>query len=348
MTDTTKFNLKDDLYNIPGDTGYPWRLKKFVEYQHKVPPIHPLTLDEYFNRHEEELTDDDYIWICWILSLSYNEITTLFIWRHLKDKFGNLGDVPNEYYDEFWNENRDTMPWGTARKYVKANNQFSQLMIDFRMLTDNKPHQWLIDVSTSSDPEENYRIIEKKLRNVNNCGRFSVDLFFEELIFVNNKKNCYNIQESNEFDWKHCANLTSGLFNIMYADTKAQDYDKRKRIDNKDKEILTNMLLEVQKTIKETYPEQDSRIPVVVGKICSFRNLFKSARYAGFHHDRQLGIIYKYKENYPDNPLWDECFEIRKSRFSENLLGEVGGWTGIRKERKKSFLTKGFTGAEDL
>ena len=337
-----------DLYNIPGDTGYPWRLRKFVEYQHKVPPIHPITLDEYFNRHKDELSDDDYIWVCWILSMSYNEITTLFIFKHLKDKFGSLSDVPEDYYDQFWAENRDKLNWGSARKYVKANNQFSQLMLDFRSKTNNHPYDWVQQNLNTEDPIQNYRNLEKQLRSINNCGRFSTDLFFEELIFVNNQRKCFNLQESNEFNWKQCSNLTSGLFNILYMDDKAQEYDKHKHLAAEDEELLTKTLFVVQKLIHEEYPEQDCRIPVVVGKICSFRNLFKSARYAGFHHDRQLGILYKYMKSYPDNPLWEECFEIRKERFSEKLLGEFGGWTGIRKERKKLFLTEGLTGAEDL
>ena len=89
--------------------------------------------------------------------MTYNEITTLFIWKSLKDKFGNLNDVPNNYFDKFWEENRNKMTWGTARKYVKANNQFSQLMTDFRNKTRNQPHNWLLSQMTSEDPVQNYK-----------------------------------------------------------------------------------------------------------------------------------------------------------------------------------------------
>ena len=69
-------------------------------------------------------------------------------------------------------------------------------------------------------------------------------------------------------------------------------------------------------------------------------------RYVGFHHDRQLKFINQYVKQKPDDPIWEQIFEIRKSIFPNELLGELNGWNDIRPERKKMFLTTGNTGAE--
>ena len=84
-----------------------------------------------------------------------------------------------------------------------------------------------------------------------------------------------------------------------------------------------------------------------MGKICSFRNLFKASRYGGFHHDRELGVLREYEKTLPQyEDLWDRVFRLRRAMFDERFLGELHNWNGIRKERKKLWLEKGLTGVE--
>ena len=73
-----------DLYNIPGDKGWPWRMNKFVEYQHVVPAIHPMFLDGYMVNNQDNFTKDDYVWLSWLISCTYNEVTTVFLFERLK------------------------------------------------------------------------------------------------------------------------------------------------------------------------------------------------------------------------------------------------------------------------
>ena len=155
------------------------------------------------------------------------------------------------------------------------------------------------------------------------------------------------VKEPLTLDWKNCANLTSGIFNIFYEDERANEFDKTGQITRADKVELTGDLRIIQKAIGETYPEQDNDITMFIGKICSFRNLFKAARYGGFHHDRELGVIRQYEADFPEYcSLWQKCYDLRKEIFPNHLLGELHGWAGIRKERKKLWLEKGLTGVE--
>ena len=183
----------------------------------------------------------------------------------------------------------------------------------------------------------------------------SADLQEDELAFDRSLRPKYlkdylgiSIKEPTKIDWKNCANLTSGIFNIFYEDEKANEFDKTKKVTPLEIKYLSTKLSAIQKSIQGTYPEQDSEISMFIGKICSFRNLFKNARYGGFHHDRQLGVLKQYEVDFSQySYLWEECYKLRKDIFPSRFLGELHGWDGIRKERKKIWLTTGKTGVEN-
>ena len=66
-----------DIYHIPNDNGKDYRLKKFVEYQHEVPEVHYRFIAEYIYMHK--LSKDTAIEMSFVLSTTYNEITTVLI-----------------------------------------------------------------------------------------------------------------------------------------------------------------------------------------------------------------------------------------------------------------------------
>lgn len=325
-------------HNIPNDTGHTWRLKKFVEYQHEVPSIHYRTLGEYVKQHT--LSVDDAVMLCWYCSMTYNEVTSILLhkmidWRSLK---------PKELV-EFWDKYKPVLDFGSSRKYAKNMDWFVPLMKSFMSMIKRKPYLWLKSFERDN-PEETYKALEKQLRSVQYCGRFATDIFMECVLYLSEYLD-FNIAEPLRCDWKNMSNLTSGLLNIFYRDEEADLFDKEGTI-GVPVEWLQEKLLEVQACIKETYPEQDCDIPMFIGKICSFRNLFKNARYGGFHHDRQLGVLREYEKTLPEQQhTLDEIFLLRSKMFHRRFLGEFGGWDGIRKERKKLWLTKGLTGVED-
>ena len=324
-----------DLYNIPNDDGKTYRLKKFVEYQHEVPSIHYRFMGEWIKQNDIDLNRA--VDFCWYMASSYNEITCIIL-----DELINNEKLEPETIWELYKEQLD---FGSARKYVKNNNYFVPLMKQWKALTKNEPYKWLIS-HNNINAEVTCKKIQNSLKKIKFVGRFASDLFIESIIYLKEYFKL-NIKQSEKFEWKQCANLTSGIFNIFYEDEKANLFDKNGVISKKDEYFLTVSLLKIQKEIHKTYPEQDYDITMFVGKVCSFRNLFKSARYGGFHHDRQLGIIKKYEKTLPKyEKIYKECYELRKKIFDERFLGELHDWEGIRKERKKLWLTTGLTGAE--
>ena len=323
-----------DLYHIPNDDGKTYRLKKFVEYQHEVPSIHYRFLGEYVIRHN--LSKDDAITMCWLMSMTYNELTCILLFEKLKKKD----------YLTIWEEDKSKLSFGSARKHVKLKTRFVDLMSSWAKLSGGSPYSFVKNLDTGI-PEKTYFEISSTLRKISEVGRFASDLFLELLVYLKDYLDI-EVKEPVEIDWENCANLTSGIYNIFYEDEKANEYDKTGKITEQEKRYLTIKLKEIQNAIKFTYPEQDSEITMFIGKICSFRNLFKNARYGGFHHDRQLGVLRKYEVDFPEYKyLWDECYKLRKDIFPNRFLGELHGWTGIRKERKKIWLATGKTGVED-
>ena len=324
-----------DLYNIPNDDGKTFRLKKFVEYQHEVPATDFRFVCRFIDLCK--LNKDEIVFIFWLLSVTYSEITSVFLYLIIKKYKVN--------YEEFWKKNKEFLNFGSARKWIKSKDAFCDLMNDFDKITNKRYFDW-VKQFVKENPKETYKEIHRNLEKIKNCKRFASDLFLQ--VFVHRPDYFgFKAEQPIDLDWEKCANLTSGIYNIFYEDKKANDFDKFKVVKKEEEKYLSEKLLEIQREIKKTYPRENAEIYSFITKICSFRNLFKNARYAGFHHDRELGVLKEYEKNYPEfKKIWEICYKIRKDIFQHRFLGELNGWDGIRKERKKYWLKYGLTCAE--
>lgn len=327
--------------NIPGDTGHPWRLKKFIEYQKYAPAIDPLTLGEYAVINN--LDSDNCIYLAWLHSMTYCEITAIYLLD--KIPIHKLRQLNTTSLEKFWSKYKDKLVFNSSRKYVKNMDWFVPLMVQFLEVAAQDPTNWLYCLANSDSPRNNFQSIEHELNSWKYMGRFSVDLFMEAITTFNNNGLIDLELMGGGYSWKDSSNLTSGLFNIFYHDEKADLFDKKKLVTAGDMRRLDGYL----KIVVSAAEAPLETIPVmsVVNKICSWRNLFKGARYGGFHHDRQLENLLFYQENFPEQrDLWDNIFQIRRNLFEPHMLGELGGWRGIRPARKKLWIQKGLTGVE--
>lgn len=331
-----------DLYNIPNDDDKNYRMDKFVEYQHKVPAIHPITLMKYIK--DKELSKNDLIRLAYIQSITYCEITTILVFEDLNEHF-----YDKDYIQKYWEANKDKLIFNSARKWVRRKDMFCRLINDFNSIFGVNPYEKLITMCKYGE-EKNYKIIKIFLSQIKDCGRFAQDLFLEMMLMYY-KHGLIEIRLKEPFvlDWKKDANMTSGLLNIIYEDEKANEFDKNGTIDKQTQKQLYCALIKIQNKIKEKYPKQDNSLQSFMTKICSFRNLFKATRYGGYHHDRQLENIIKYKQTYPEKePILNKLLNDRLLLFDHKLLGELNGWNGVRKDMKKLWLKTGKTGVEEI
>jgi len=331
---------------IPNDNGIDYRLNKFVEYQNAVPPVHRKILIEYAK--QKKLTYDDMILLSWLMSNTYHELTSILMFEEIK--------YDNNFYFNFknwWIKNNQRVLFGSAKKWIKMKDRILDVIDFFVKIYGKQPYQFLLNaLSKENDKKKRYELIKKINSSCKNHGRFSEDLFLEILItFQKNNELNLNLESDEKFDWENCDNLTSAVFNIIYQDELANKFDK-KLIKKSELEVWYPVLLNTVKTIEQAIEnkyKQKIDIPLFITKLCSFRNLFKNSRYGGYHHDRQLEYIIEYNKIWPEKKeLWRTILEIRYKSFNHNLLGELNGWKGIRKERKKLWTTKGLTGVESL
>ena len=316
---------------IPNDTGHPYRLDKFVEYQHEAPSVAPVVATAFARRRALALNQQ--VELAWLHSVAYSEITAALL----------LDERPTWAKDPegFWRRSKARLQFGSARVYVKNNDRFPAMVRQFYEATNGKPYDWLRQALTK-DTKRSYTAAHKLICGLEYTGRFAADRFLELLIGFG-----MELEMPYELDWKKNSNLTSGLFNVLYRDEEADEYDRTGRLRPGAERELSEALEMVWKAVQRRYPKQRTPLQIVTGKLCSFRNLFKGARYGGFHHDRQLGFIRAYERVWPSRTsLWAELYEIRREVFPKHLLGEVVGWEGIRKDRKKLWLTTGRTGVE--
>ena len=319
---------------IPNDTGHPWRLRKFVEYAHTVPPIGPATYLAWAKIMK--LSPDDCVRLAWYNSTCYCELTAIFLSRTIPKK-------PNTMIvEKFWTEHKERLIFASARMYAKNMDWFVPLMDKFLAATNGEPLRWLRRIATEGSPQERYANVYHELMSWPYMGRFSVELFTDAVVQLGREGLLEHLRfEAESIDWRKGSNLTSGLLNMFYQDELADHYDDTKKLEDRVVQLLDKSLAKVQKETGLTHPNSDTSVSVITPKICSWRNLFKGRRYMGYHQDRQLAQLYAYQKNYPGDRLWEALFALRKRVLAPKLLGEIGGWTGIRKERMKLWVREG-------
>lgn len=327
---------------IPKDTGGNYRIDKFVDYQHMVPPIYQGVLSEYSIR--KKLSPDDVILLSWYMSVTYSEITA--IWLFEKLKIEDLKDTT-----KFFEEYNSKMIFGSSKKYNRYCNRFVNLNASFYEQYGCELSKKLYEIIGSNSEKIRYDNVLAYNLKIKDCGRFSAELFNECMLFLSESGLIEaKMSSPNSIDWNKGANLTSCMFNLIYKDELADEYDSLGKLTPEMKEyipLFNEKLLIIKDKIWDKYPNRKVDIPLFTPKLCSFRNLFKRTRYGGFHHDRQLEHIKFYEKVLPkDNEIWGSLYTIRKDIFAHNLLGELNNWDGIRKERKRLWVDYGYTGVE--
>ncbi len=75
--------------------------------------------------------------------------------------------------------------------------------------------------------------------------------------------------------------------------------------------------------------------------LCEYRESWQVGRfYPGRSHDEQLEGYVKIRDHWPDH-TW-QMFPLRKKLFKPEVLGELNGWDGVRKELGKALPLYGF------
>ncbi len=326
-----------DLFNIPGDKGFPWRFNKMVEYIANFPDEIGPVINGYLE--SVNATNNDKTWWVFLYSTCYCMGSAMVMYNELDYK-----TVTEQQIDKFWESHKPRLIFQSDRRYIKHMNQFPIIAKEFIKRSNRKPYDYIKQFVDLSDPEKTYNQLYKEIGTWRYYGRFSIILFIFNLCKVFPEINI----ESLDYDWKSGATTTSAIFNLRYEDEKANDWDAKKfNLTKDDKHMLDETLQVITEALKSYKPDKKWSIIYVSSDLCSFRKLFKGVRYQGYYVDRQQEEIMFLEETYPEyQKMWDSVWELRSKTIENNYLGEINGWNGIRKERMKLFLDKGYIGSE--
>lgn len=188
------------------------------------------------------------------------------------------------------------------------------------------PYQKVVDIRTSID----------RIRECAFFGRFSAYLLLEAFMGVFGKDGFF----SGELNFWEGDTATSGLLNVMGRDADADAFDAGAlRVLDAD-----SMKKTLDTILSRLHGAGNCSIAFVETSLCAYRKLFKGSRYLGYYTDRCLQELNCTKKAFPGFSRQLSLFtDARLSTLPVKCLGELGGWDGVRKDRKKRFLSgKGF------
>lgn len=322
-------------FNIPGDTGHPWRLRKFIDYYAfgDIDANFPLLIRYADNRN---LSVNDRFWLSFLYSSCYCVPTTCFLFEKLP-----LDKVTTQRAEKFWKDFKEPLIFQTDKRYVKNMNWFVP-MVDNWLKTVGKNPSKFFKALEGSTIEQTYNNLYREIKSWRYFGRFTVFLLIEAIHKLTPLK-----ADSAWFDWKKGDTATSGMMHILYLDEEAEYFDSSKKIALDTLKLLDKRLPQVIKAIQKKQPNVN--ITDLETALCGFRKLFKATRYGGYYIDRvqtEIATLQDYMPRY--SYIWEELWKYRLEAFDHKLLGEVQGWKGIRKDLNQQWLEKGLTGAENF
>lgn len=164
-------------------------------------------------------------------------------------------------------------------------------------------------------------------------GRFSAYLFLETYATL---MECEVTDIT--IDWKNGDTATSGLLNLFGKDAEANEFDARGVL-RVPRDKLDGWFKKVASLVSSR--GGDANATKLETSLCAYRKFYKGTRYNGYYLDRMLEELIWYKKLSKYDSLTSELFSIRKSVFPNDMLGELHGWNGIRKENKKLYQEYG-------
>lgn len=221
------------------------------------------------------------------------------------------------------------MIFQSDRKYVRMKDYFERLI-----------YQWQNSLShydTTKWFENGVLSLEKAIKDVEKWymfGRFSAFLFLETYATLMNTPVA-----NTTIDWEHGDTATSGLLNLFGHDEFAADFD-RKGILQVPVDKMDGYLKKTAENVKLS--GGDPNTTKIETSLCAYRKFYKGTRYNGYYLDRMLEELVWYRRERPQYiRVTEELYSIRKTVFDSDLLGELHGWNGIRKENKKLYKEYG-------
>ena len=306
-----------DLYNIPGDTGTPYR-RKVVQKLLKPDYVDGATdfcmLIPYADKNELNLNER--VWLAYLYGLSYSCTTAIRLFEVVPDE----KQLDLHSLKRFWKSEKSTLWFNPDRKYLKNNDQ---VIPAIKGLVDSLDWRTLFDsVYEASNHKKDFDSLYKYiLKDWKFFGPMGAYLFFDALYGLC-PKSVY--VDPDKLDWKHSGKtVVEGMAHMLYQDELI--------------ETRQFPLARFDHIVDKLQKSTGKPKVMIESTLCAFRKYFKGSRYLGYYADRMLEECHFVDDNASiDFDVW----ELRKT-VPDDLRGEVQGWKGIRKECMHNWLERG-------
>lgn len=307
-----------DLYNLPNDDGKNYRKKQFVSLL-KSPELGyidgatdycllPVFAEEF------NLTEDQRFWLAYLYGLTYSQTTAIRTFMGFPD----LAQVNPKKLDRFWELNKQSLYFNPDRKYVKNNDKFVPAIMSIKELTEGNPIGYWGELT-----QDGFALMYKSAKkNWFYFGPMGLYLFFDALWGL----LPHRYVDPDSIDWKSCGKtVPEGMCHLLYLD-----------------DLIKYKVYPIDKfnpAVRWLCKRTGQPVVIVESTLCAFRKLFKGTRYIGYYADRMLEECTQ-----TNRELWNlgvDLFDYRSRSIPQQLLGEVNGWQGIRKNRMSLWLKEG-------
>lgn len=315
--------------NIPNDSGGNWRKNQLIKYIGSFPDEIGPIMRCYFKRHQ--MNKDDQVWWVLLYSACYCMGTATVLFESLNYKTLTKKDL-----QKFWKDNKHRLIFQSDRRYIKNMDQFNTIVEEFIHRSHRKPWKYMRQFITD-DPCKTYENLYEEVSSWRYYGRFGT------ILFLYNLNKLLGVElDYDTYDWKSGKTTTAALFNAVYQDERANEFEKKATLSNTELNFLNQFLHKIIDKLKTKYPEKNWTLMGVTSDLCSYRKLFKQTRYLGYYVDRQQEELIWLQEFWPElESMWSWFWKARKNLLPKEFLGEVQGYTGIQKPLFKSWVERG-------
>lgn len=292
-------------------------MQEFVEYHiNGDGECNTVVLKEW--AHRKGLNAQERYELAYFFSITYSVLSAIVLFSNK----ALILESPIEASKQL----KSSIVFQSDRKYIKMRDSFKKCLEWFRAHS-NAEHlacgfkDGFVDIGKAVAYTETWTMF----------GRFSAFLFWEAYI------NLIDSQYKNAtIEWKDGNTATSGLLNLYGYDNEADVFDQ-KGILPFTQERMDAMLSGVLDSIVSN--GGSANVTEVETSLCAYRKFYKGSRYNGYYLDRMLEEIHIMESSYPE--VAHEVLNIRESCFDHKYLGEINGWTGIRKKMKRVYRDTG-------
>ena len=299
----------------PFDPEFHWH--HFPEFiKHKLSIGEPSPHLQVMGYLIKDLPWEEKVWKLGCYAAPYSLITAEILGSYWTAE--NVRDHPNDLL--LWlKENWSGILTSTERRCVRTPEKMARCLVEYAGWTKAKAPA-LLEIHGS--PQERYEQIWDSVTTVYSIGRYIAIRLIEGFNrFADVPAKLYDIRSIGAWSPKK-------MLAFMYPEYKEQLLSTDSKIGAVATIKISNMAME-----KLASYGLDIGHYIFAAMLCEYRKAAEDGHeYPAQTHDKEISYYNKQIEFWQSKGFQSRLFEARKALFPSEVLGELQGWTGIRKD----------------